>query len=546
MEVTKIPKRTVTVIEPKRSFVVDKEKYEQKRVAAYCRVSTDSEEQLTSYKNQMHFYKEMIAAKPEWRFAGMYADEGISGTRADKRPQFTKMINDCLDGKIDYIITKSVSRFARNTVDCLDYVRMLKSRGIGVFFEEQNIDTLKSDSELYLIIYAGFAQSESESMSKNITWSFRKNFEEGKVVFSYSRMLGYKKGADGEPEIIPFEAKIVERVFFMYLGGATLREIFEAVKDDIAKVQGKKIKFSQQSVKNILLNEKYCGDAILQKSVTLDCIQKKRKKNTGEAPMYYVHNNHPAIVSRETFNKVQEEMTRRKVIIPATKKQTISPTGRYSRFALTDVLKCGECGSRYKRVTWSKKGKKKIVWRCTNRLDFGTKYCEKSPTIEEDVLHRAIVRGIQKFNQQDEGTYLSLMKATIGEAIGHDGGSYEIDMLQRRIDALNQKMMNMVTESLKSGGNIETNEDEYKSIAEEIEQLKSRIQAIQEKVSVDEDYESRIARIKSLIEKRKSNPNVYDDTIVRQMVECIKVYHDGRIEIIFGGGYTIEETLDTV
>lgn len=546
MEVTKIPKRTVTVIESKRSFIVEKDKYEQERVAAYCRVSTDSDEQLSSYNNQMRFYTEMIAANPEWRFAGMYADEGLSGTRADKRPQFQKMIDDCLEGKIDYIITKSVSRFARNTVDCLDYVRMLKARGIGIFFEEQNIDTLKSDSELYLIIYAGFAQSESESISKNITWSYRKNFEEGKVVFTYSKMLGYKKGEDGAPEIIPFEAKIVERIFFMYLGGATLREIFETVKDDVAKVQGKKIKFSQQSVKNILLNEKYCGDAILQKSVTLDCIQKKRKKNTGEAPMYYVHNNHPAIVSRETFNKVQEEMTRRKVIIPATKKQTISPAGRYSRFALTDVLKCGECGSRYKRVTWSKKGKKKIVWRCTNRLDFGTKYCEKSPTIEEDILHRAIVRGIQKFNQQDEGTYLSLMKATIGEAIGHDGGSDEIDMLQRRIDALNQKMLNMVTESLKSGGDIETNEDEYKSIAEEIEQLKSRIQAIQEKVSVDEDYESRIARIKSLIEKRKSNPNVYDDTIVRQMVECIKVYHDGRIEIIFGGGYTIEETLDTV
>ena len=544
MEVTKIPKRTITVIEPKRSLIVEKDKYEQKRVAAYCRVSTDSEEQLTSYNNQMHFYKEMIAANPEWRFAGMYADEGLSGTRADKRPEFTKMINDCLEGKIDYIITKSVSRFARNTVDCLDYVRMLKARGIGIFFEEQNIDTLKSDSELYLIIYAGFAQSESESISKNITWSYRKSFEEGKVVFSYSKMLGYKKGEDGEPEIVPFEAKIVESIFHMYLGGATLREIFEAVKDDVAKVEGKKIQFSQQSVKNILLNEKYCGDAILQKSVTLDCIQKKRKKNTGEAPMYYVHNNHPAIVSRETFNKVQEEMTRRKVIIPATKKQTISPTGRYSRFALTDVLKCGECGSRYKRVTWSKKGKKKIVWRCTNRLEFGTKYCEKSPTIEEEALHQAIVRGIRKFNQQDAGLYLSMMKATIGEAIGHDGGSDEIDMLQRRVDALNQKMLNMVTESLKSGGDIETNEEEYKSIAEEIEQLKSRIQAIQEKVSVDENYESRIARIKSLIEERNANPNRYDDTIVRQMVECIKVYHDGKIEIIFGGGYTIEETLE--
>jgi len=175
MQVTKIPKKTITVIEPKRSLIVDKEKYRQQRVAAYCRVSTDSEEQLTSYTTQKKVYTEMIAARTDWEFAGLYADEGISGTRADKRPEFKKMINDCLAGKIDYIITKSVSRFARNTVDCLDHVRVLKSRGIGVFFEEQNIDTLKIDSELYLVIYAGFAQSESESMSKNITWSYRKN-----------------------------------------------------------------------------------------------------------------------------------------------------------------------------------------------------------------------------------------------------------------------------------------------------------------------------------------------------------------------------------
>ena len=180
MEVTKIPKKTVTLIEPKQSFVVDKSKYWQKRVAAYCRVSTDSEEQLTSYTNQMKVYTEMISSKKEWEFAGMYADEGISGTRADKRPQFKKMIDDCMKGKIDYIVTKSVSRFARNTVDCLEYVRLLKSKGIGIYFEEQNIDTLKSDSELYLVIYAGFAQSESESMSKNITWTVRKKFEEGR------------------------------------------------------------------------------------------------------------------------------------------------------------------------------------------------------------------------------------------------------------------------------------------------------------------------------------------------------------------------------
>lgn len=208
MEVTKVPKKIVTVIEPKRSMTVDKEKYRQKRVAAYCRVSTDSEEQLVSYTNQKKVYTEMIASRKDWCFAGLFADEGKSGTRADKRPEFNKMINDCLAGKIDYIITKSVSRFARNTVDCLDYVRMLKSKGIGVYFEEQQIDTLKTDSELYLVIYAGFAQSESESISKNITWSVRKKFEEGTPVFMYKRFLGYKKGADGEPEIVPSEVAI--------------------------------------------------------------------------------------------------------------------------------------------------------------------------------------------------------------------------------------------------------------------------------------------------------------------------------------------------
>ena len=211
MEVKKIPKKTVTLIEPKRSFIVDKERHHQKNVAAYCRVSTDNEEQLTSYTTQKRVYTDMIAANKEWALAGIYADEGISGTRADKRPEFKKMIDDCLAGKIDYIITKSVSRFARNTVDCLDYVRMLKARGIGIYFEEQNIDTLKSDSELYLVIYAGFAQSESESISKNITWSFRKNFEDGKPIFMYKKFLGYKKGENGEPRNLPEEADSVRK-----------------------------------------------------------------------------------------------------------------------------------------------------------------------------------------------------------------------------------------------------------------------------------------------------------------------------------------------
>lgn len=543
MEVTKISKKIVTVIEPKRSMTVDKEKYRQKRVAAYCRVSTDSEEQLVSYANQKKVYTEMIGSRKDWCFAGMFADEGKSGTRADKRPEFNKMINDCLAGKIDYIITKSVSRFARNTVDCLDYVRMLKSKGIGVYFEEQQIDTLKTDSELYLVIYAGFAQSESESISKNITWTVRNKFEEGIPVFMYKRFLGYRKGADGGPEIVPSEAAIVERIFNLYLAGETVGNISKMMKAEHPQIPGKNISFSKGMIMSMLANERYCGDAILQKSVTVDCIQKKRKKNTGEAPMYYVQNSHPAIIDRVTFNKVQEELARRRAKSPASTKSAITATGKYSRYALTDVLICGECGTRYRRVTWSRNGVKRIVWRCISRLDYGKKYCKESPTIFEDKLKEAIVRAINKFNDQDNATYKALMRATIGEALGLNGDPEEVDMLERKIEALNNKILALVNESVASGEGIETHESEFMTLSQELELLKQRIATIQQCAATDSGTQGRLEQIQAIIGEREHNRTEYDDSIVRQMVECIKVYPGGRLEIIFGGGYLVEETV---
>lgn len=543
MEVTKIPKKIVTVIEPKRSMTVDKEKYRQKKVAAYCRVSTDSEEQLVSYANQKKVYTEMIASRKDWCFAGLFADEGKSSTRADKRPEFNKMINDCLAGKIDYIITKSVSRFARNTVDCLDYVRMLKSKGIGVYFEEQQIDTLKTDSELYLVIYAGFAQSESESISKNITWSVRKKFEEGTPVFIYKRFLGYKKGADGEPEIVPSEAAIVERIFNLYLAGETVDNISKMMQAENYDIPGKTISFSKGMIMNMLSNERYCGDVILQKSVTVDCIEKKRKKNTGEAPMYYVQNNHPAIIDRVTFNKVQEELARRKTKTPGSAKSSITSTGKYSRYALTDVLICGNCGTRYRRVTWSRNGTKRIVWRCISRLDYGKKYCSDSPTIMEDKLQEAIVRAVNKFNKQDNATYKALMRATISEALGLNGDPEEVDMLERKIEALNNKMLALVNESVSSGDGIEVHESEFMTLSQEAELLKQRIAAIQESTAKDNSEQNRLEQIQAIIAERESKCMEYDDSIVRQMVECIKVYPGGKLEIIFGGGYLVEESV---
>lgn len=542
MGVQRIPKRRVMVIEPQKTMIVDKEKYRQKRVAAYCRVSTDSEEQLNSYANQKRVYSEMIAAKPEWEFAGLYADEGITGTLAKKRDEFKKMIQACMDGKIDYIITKSVSRFARNTVECLEYVRMLRARGIGIYFEEQNIDTLKSDSELYLVIYAGFAQSESESISRNVTWSVRKKYEEGKPSFSYKKWLGYRKGENGEPEIVPEEAEIVKRIYQMYLAGGTLRSISDTLQSEHIVIPGKEIEFSQGMIRNILKNERYCGDCILQKTVTVDCISKLRKKNEGEAPMYLVENSHPAIISRKLFNRVQEETSRRKAKTPQSSR-ALTASGRHSRYALTDVLICGECGSRYKRVTWTSNGTKRVVWRCVSRLDYGKKYCKQSISVPEDELHQAIVRAQNKFYAEDQTTYLELMRATIGEAIGLYADSDEIDLLERRIDTLNRRMLQMVNESVERGEDIEKNEDIFKELSEEIRQLRRRVETIECTRESEELAEKRLTAIQKTIDERESKSDQYDDSIVRQMVECIRIHGNQRIEVIFGGGIVIKESL---
>lgn len=426
----------------------------------------------------------------------------------------------------------------------MTYVRSLKEIGVGIYFEEQNIDTLKSDSELYLVIYAGFAQSESESISKNITWTHRKNFEDGKPIFMYSRMLGYRKGEDGNPEIVPEEAAIVQRVFDMYLSGKSTDEISEILQAEKIVIPGKKLTFSKSMIIRMLKNEKYCGDAILQKTVTIDPISKKRKANEGEAPMWLVENSHPAIVTREIFNKAQEESARRKAKAPVSQKSAMTASGKYSKYALTEVMICGECGSRYKRVTWNIRGKRRIVWRCISRLDYGKKYCTESITVDEQALQRAIVRALNRFNVEDEATYLLLMKSTIGEAVGINGSSDEIDLLERRIDALNKRMLDLVSLSVQEGDDAENHEDDFKNISTQIEQLTKRITAIRESESENGDFQARLKEIQDIIDKRRENKDIYDDSIVRQMVECIKVYHDGRLQIILGGGYELEEYLE--
>lgn len=308
------------------------------------------------------------------------------------------------------------------------------------------------------------------------------------------------------------------------------------------RYEKKNHEFIRKLNKDILKNEKFCGDAILQKTVTLDCISKTHKKNTGEAPMYYVHNNHDPIVSRETFNKAQEELLRRNALKPATT-STVSAQGRYSRYALTEILHCDECGSRYKRCTWTASGEKQIVWRCINRLQHGKKYCSKSPTVKEGVLHSAIVRAINRFNQENETTYRLLMKASLSDALGIGGSNEEMELLTRRIDTLNAKMMKLINDAVSEGRSIDDNEGEFKEISDEIAQLNSRVSAIKELIANDESAKDRLESINAKVEELKDGITEYDDTIVRQMIECIKVYGDKRIEVIFGGGTSIIEEL---
>lgn len=544
MQVNTIPKKTVSVIPPPAPKGPDRAKYDQLRVAPYCRVSTDSEEQLTSYTMQKRVYTEMIMSKPEWQLVDIYADEGISGTRADKRDEFQRMIRDCRRGKIDYIITKSVSRFARNTAECIEFVRLLRQMGIGVIFEEQNIDTLKCDTELLMTIHASFAQAESESMSRNITWSYRKRFENGAVMFNYSRILGYRKGADGQPEIVPEEAEIVRSIFDMFLSGMTLREISAYLQVEGIKTKGGSTTWSIATVQNILKNEKYCGDAITQKTITVDCISKIRKKNTGEAPMYYVRDNHAAIVDRKTYNRVQTEMARRNSKRSPSDKATITGQGRHSRYALSDIMHCGECGTKYRRTIWCVKGEKIPVWRCCSRLDHGKQFCKDSPTIKESDLHEAIVRAVSKFTGDDYEVFYTTMLGSIAEAIGLDEDGDEAELLVRRLEMLNQEMMALVDMTLKAELSMEENEQKFKDISDEIAQLTEQLEALRQTGKTDEQRQEQIAALERAVVSLKDCGCEYNDNAVRQMIECIKVYPDGKLHIIFNGGYTIVEHVD--
>jgi len=266
------------------------------RVGAYCRVSTDNEEQLSSYKAQVTHYTDHIKRNTEWEFGGIYADEGISGTNTKKRVEFNRMIEDCMVGKIDMVITKSISRFARNTPDTLQYVRQLKEKNVAIFFEKENVNTLDSKGEFLITLLGSLAQEESSNISQITRMGIAYRFQEGKVIVNHNRFLGYTKDENGELVIVLEEATIIERIFREFMEGRSSYKIATGLQRD-GKITGSGgSRWYDSTVNKILKNEKYMGEALLQKTYTVDFLTKKRVKNNGQAAQYYVENSHPPIV----------------------------------------------------------------------------------------------------------------------------------------------------------------------------------------------------------------------------------------------------------
>ena len=516
----------------------------QLRVAAYCRVSTDDEEQLTSYEAQKNYYTDKIMTNKEWTMAGIFADEGITGTSARKRPEFLRMIRQCKQGKIDIVLTKSISRFARNTVDCLNYVRALKELGIAVIFEKENMNTLEIDSEILITMLGAFAQSESESISANVRWGIRQAMKEGKATIQYKYLYGYRKGDDGKPEIIPDQAEVVRKIYDLFLSGTPVRGIQEYLNaNSVPNINGEP-KWARSAIDSILTNEKYCGDVLLQKTYIDDCINKKVKKNTGQLPMYLVQNHHEGIISRETFDAAQAELARRSAGKSPSKKNAPTGRSRYSsKYALSDRLYCGECGTRYQRCTWrNRDGSKRIVWRCVSRVDYGNKYCHDSPTLDEEPLHRAILDAINSAVKNKDNIIYNLKSAMEKELAPVAGQQLSLSEIDNQLEQLNTEFSKVLAEASESGDQAAYS-DRFREIMQKQTALKAERGEIQRMLAESGKAAAHIEQCRQAAETTPSAITEWDEALIRQVVESVTVETGNEIIVALKSGASIHQEL---
>ena len=492
------------------------------RVAAYCRVSTASEEQLVSLAAQKAHYENYIKSNDEWKFAGLYYDEGISGTKKEKRDGLLPMVAACERGTIDMIITKSISRFARNTLDCLKYNRELKEKNIPVFFEKENINTMDSKGEVLLTIMASLAQQESQSLSQNIKLGLQYRFQNGEVRVNHSRFLGYTKDEEGNLIIEPAEAVVVKRIYREYLEGASLLQIGRGLEADGILTGAGKTKWRPETLKKILQNEKYIGDALLQKTYTVDFLNKKRVQNKGIVPQYYVENSHEPIIPHDLYMQVQEEMMRRANLHSGTnrKKRVYS-----SKYALSSVVYCSKCGEIYRRIAWNNRGKHSTVWRCCTRVEHGPTACD-APTIQEQDLQAAVLQAINPTLGNRENMMATLQENI--EAVIRQEDETSSEGIEAKLQELQKELLKLAN-----------SKKDYNGVADEIDRLRELKQNALVESAEREGLKQRIREMREFLEQQSTEVTEYDELLVRRLIEKVTVY-DEWFEVEFKSGAKVD------
>ena len=522
--------RSVTVIPPTINPLtrLSMESPTKRRVAGYARVSTDSEEQLTSYEAQVDYYTSYIKSKPDWEFVEVYTDEGISAVNTKKREGFNRMVRDALDGKIDLIVTKSVSRFARNTVDSLVTVRKLKEKGVEVYFEKENIYTLDSKGELLITIMSSLAQEESRSISENVTWGQRKRFADGKVSFAYSRFLGYKRGEDGIPQLIEEEAEIVRRIYSLFMSGKTACSIARLfTKEGIPTPAGKQ-RWQASTIESILTNEKYRGAALLQKKFTVDFLAKKMKVNEGEVPQYYVEHSHEAIIDPEEFERVQVEFARRKAM-----GRSYSSNGVFA-----SRIVCGDCGGYYGSKVWHSTDKyRRTIWQCNAKFKNGE--CCQTPHFDEETIK---ARFFAAFNTllENRATLLDdcrLMQTELTDCSGIDS---EISELYQEMDVVTELTRKCIEQNSQSAQSQEEYIARHKALVKRYDAVKTKAEALERKRADRMAQADAMGGFMFELSERDEALQEFDDKLWIATVEKATAFNDGRLVFTFKNSLDIE------
>lgn len=528
--------KEVKMIPATRNFL-EKDRKAILNVGAYCRVSTDTEEQQGSYNSQVTHYTERIKSTPGWRFVKVYGDEGISGTNADNRPGFQEMMQDCENGKLDLIITKSISRFSRNVTVTLEVARKLRDKGIGIFFEKENLNTLHYTSESLLAIFSSLAQAESESMSENIKMGREYRYKKGGCCYNMGKVFGFNQDSNGIVTINEEQAVTVRLMYESYLNGMSVGGIIKDLRERKIPSPTGKEEWSPGTVERILSSEKYKGDFLARKTFTVDPISKKKKKNTGQVTQYLITNHHPAIIEPEMFDMVQSEIARRGCIKKNDKKKHY---GKYSgKFPFNNLIICGDCGAKYRRTMWvEKNGNKKYVWRCVNRIQDGKHYCRRSVTINDTYLTKKTVEAINII-YKSRSRVKDILKCSIASLMGDT----EQPMITKNTARL-EELSDLMRDAIFKNATGEMTPKELEKICYEVKTESEKLRKENEEYEMTRKMKSaessKLKQIFKAVDEMAEELTEIDNTLVRNIIEKMEVIAKDKLTIWFIGDIVYE------